>query len=77
MKIKLSATFEGRCDICKKRGVVFTAGDEETKKAVTICKDCSDEHGTESTENVIETYGHVDPSVFEEGVRVEKHPVAG
>ena len=42
MKIKHSATFEGKCDICKKNAIVFTAGDEDTKKVVTVCKKCAD-----------------------------------
>lgn len=77
VKIKLSATFEGKCDICKKKSSVFTAGDEETKRVVTICKDCAEKLGTEATSQVIEEYGHPDQSVFEEGVKVEKRPTAG
>ncbi len=77
MKIKLSATFEGKCDICKNKSVVFTAGDEDTKKAVTICKECANKLGEETTAQVIEEHGHKDKSVFEEGVKVEKSPTAG
>ena len=77
MKIKLSATFEGNCDVCGQKAVVFTAGDEETKRVVTVCKECADRLGSESTAQVIEEYGHEDQSVFAEGVKIEKHPVAG
>lgn len=72
MKIKLSATFEGECQICGKRAVVFTAGDKGTKKVVTICKDCSDELGSMPTADVIEKYGKVDEKAFEKGMRVER-----
>ena len=77
MKIKLSATFEGKCDICGKSSAVFTVGDEDTKRVVTICKDCSDKLGDMTTEQVIEKYGKEGKSSFEEGIRIEKHPVAG
>ena len=77
MKIKLSATFEGKCDICKKNKIVFTAGDEDTQKAVTICKDCADRLGSEKTSEVIVEYGRKEESAFEEGIKVEKHPTAG
>jgi transcription elongation factor Elf1 len=72
MKIKLSATFEGKCDICGKRTVVFTAGDEDTKKTVTICKECSDKLGSMHTSEVIEKYGKIDEKAFEEGIKIEK-----
>jgi transcription elongation factor Elf1 len=72
MKIKLSATFEGKCTICDKSGVVFTAGDEDTKKAVTICKECSKSLGDTPTAEVIEKYGKVDSEPFEGGkIRME------
>ena len=71
MKIKLSATFEGKCSICDKEAVVFTAGDEDTKKVVTICKECSQKLGDMKTEEVIEEYGTVDERNFEEGMKFE------
>jgi len=77
MKIKLSATFEGKCDICSKKAIVFTAGDEDTKKAVTICKECSDKLGSMHTSEVIEKYGKADEKAFEEGIKIEKKPQAG
>jgi len=72
VKIKLSATFEGKCDICGKDTIVFTAGDEETKKVVTICKEDADKLGTMPTSDVIEKYGKVDEKPFEAGMKVEK-----
>lgn len=77
MKIKLSATFEGKCSICGKNTVVFTAGDEDTHKAVTVCKECADKLGTESVEKVVEEYGKKDDEAFKEGLKVEKGTVAG
>ena len=72
MKIKLSATFEGKCTICKKKAIVFTAGDEDTRNVVTVCKECSERLGTESISQVIEEYGKKDDSAFEEGIKIEK-----
>ncbi|HKZ45464.1 MAG TPA: hypothetical protein VJ343_02050 [archaeon] len=77
MKIKLSATFEGKCSICGKDCVVFTAGDEDTKKAVTVCKGCSEKLGEMQTSEVIEKYGKVEESSFKQGLRVEKRAQAG
>jgi transcription elongation factor Elf1 len=77
MKIKLSATFEGKCDLCKKKGIVFTAGDEDTKRAVTICKGCSGKLGEMQTSEAIEKYGKVDEKAFENGVKMEKKGKAG
>ena len=76
MKIKLSATFEGKCDICGRETIVFTAGDEDTKKVVTICKEDSDKLGETPTSDVIEKYGHVDEKTFEPGIKVEKKATA-
>jgi hypothetical protein len=76
VKIKLSATFEGKCDICGKDTTVFTAGDEDTKKVVTICKEDADKLGSMQTSEVIEKYGHVDEKSFEEGIRFEKEGTA-
>jgi transcription elongation factor Elf1 len=77
MKIKLSATFEGKCDICGKETIVFTAGDEDTKKAVTICKECSDKLGDMQTFEVIEKYGKPEEKAFEGGIKIEKKDQAG
>ncbi|MBI1979094.1 MAG: hypothetical protein HYS62_03495 [Candidatus Aenigmarchaeota archaeon] len=77
MKIKLSATFDGKCSICKKESLVFTAGDEDTHKVVTVCRDCANRLGTEETSQVIEEYGKKDDVAFEEGIRIEKKRSAG
>lgn len=76
MKIKLSATFEGKCLICKKNTIVFTAGDEDTHKVVTICKECADKMGNTATSEVIEQYGEKDDTAFEEGIKFIKKTVA-
>ena len=73
MKIKLSATFEGRCSICGKKSIVFTAGDEDTHKAVSVCKSCAGNLGDKPTAEVIDEYGKKDDKAFEEGLRVEKN----
>jgi hypothetical protein len=73
MKIKVSAVFEGKCDICgkvKKR--VFSTGDEDSGRVVSICEDCSAKNPGMMTSDAIEKYGHEDKSSFEGGVRVEK-----
>ena len=64
MKIKLSATFEGKCMICRKDKIVFSAGDEDTKKVVTICEDCAKGIGDVPTSEVIEKHGKVDDKAF-------------
>jgi len=64
MKIKLSPTHEGKCMICGKEKIVFSAGDEDTKKIVTICKDCAKEIGDVSTSEVIEKHGQVNEEAF-------------
>ncbi len=64
MKIKLSATFEGKCMICGKDKTVFSAGDEDTKKVITICEDCTKGIGDVPTSKVIEKYGKVDDKAF-------------
>lgn len=76
MKIKLSATFEGKCMLCGKDSIVFTAGDEETKKAVTVCKECADRLGDTPLSDVIEEHGKVDTAPFEDGMKVENKNVA-
>jgi len=77
MKIKLSATFEGKCSICGKESTCFTAGDEDTKKTVTICKECSEKLGDMQTSEAIEKYGKVDKEAFKEGIKVKKRSEAG
>jgi transcription elongation factor Elf1 len=77
MKIKLSATFEGKCLVCGNKTIVFRAGDEDDKKVVTICKECADKMADKTTEEVIEEYGTTDDEAFTEGVKFERGNVAG
>jgi len=67
MKIKISATFEGKCMICGKEKIVFSAGDEDTKKVVTICEDCAKKIGDVPTSEVVKKYGKVDEQAFAGG----------
>jgi transcription elongation factor Elf1 len=72
MKIKISATFEGTCSICGEEAVVFTVGDEDTKKTVTVCEECSKSFGDKKTSEIIEEYGKVDKESFKQGIKFEK-----
>lgn len=72
MKLKLSATFEGKCSLCRSECMVFTLGDEETKKALTICKDCADKLGDMKMSEAIENFGKVDNESFRKGIRFER-----
>jgi transcription elongation factor Elf1 len=76
MRIKLSATFEGKCDICGKNKVVFSAGDEDTYKVVTVCESCARKHAKEKTSEIIEKFGHEDKTAFKEGIRIQKNSTA-
>jgi len=67
MKIKISATYEGNCMICGKEKIVFSAGDEDTNKVVTICEDCTKEIGDVPTSDVIEKYGKTHKDAFKPG----------
>lgn len=77
MKIKLSATYKGKCSICGKKTRVFTAGDEDTRRAVSVCKECADKLGNVPTAQVIEKYGKLDEDVFKDGLKIEKRTEAG
>jgi ribosome-binding protein aMBF1 (putative translation factor) len=72
VKIKLSATFEGKCDLCGKKTKVFSLGDEDSKKVVTICEDCCKKLGEMQASEAIEKYGKKDEKSFERGVKFEK-----
>jgi len=72
MKIKLSATFQGKCSICGSETVVFSAGDEETGKVVSVCKECADKFNGMQLSEAIEQYGKPDKEPFEKGVKVEQ-----
>ncbi len=72
MKIKISATYEGKCMVCGKEKVVFSAGDEDTGKVVTLCEDCAKKIGNVPTSDVIEDYGKVDKPAFKGGaIKIE------
>ncbi len=73
MKVKISATFVGKCMLCGKEAVVFTAGDEDTKKVVTICEGCSKSLGDMQTSDVVEKYGKVDDEPFKNGMKVQNN----
>jgi len=77
MKIKLSATYEGNCTICGKEKIVFTAGDEDTHKTVSVCQECSDKFGKKQTSEIIEEFGKDDKESFKDGMKIEKKPRAG
>ena len=68
MKIKISATFIGKCDICGKTKKVFKVGDEDTKKTLTICEDCAKRYAKESVEDMIKKFGKKDEESFKPGV---------
>ncbi len=72
MKIKISATFKGQCTICGKNAVVFSAGDEKSKKVVTICKKCSIRLGNISLDEAIKKFGKKNENAFKNGVKIEK-----
>ena len=68
MKIKISATFIGKCDICGKTTKVFKVGDEDTKMTLTICEECSKRYGKETIEDMIKKFGKKDKESFSPGI---------
>jgi hypothetical protein len=64
MKIKISATHEGKCSVCGCEAVVFTAGDEDTGKVVSVCEGCCKKLGDTHTSDVIEEYGETNKEAF-------------
>ncbi len=77
MKIKISATYEGKCSICKKTALVFSAGDEDTHKTASVCRDCSQKFPNKQISDLIEEYGKEDLDSFKEGMSVNKFGTAG
>ncbi len=72
MNIRISATYEGVCDICGKEKSVFTAGDEDSKKVVTLCKDCVNSLGDMKTSDVIEKHGKINEDIFKDsGMKIK------
>lgn len=77
MKIKFSAKFEAKCDLCKKKGTVFTVGDEDSKKIVTICEKCVSVGTITDPAELIEKYGKINEKAFRPGVRYLGKHIAG
>lgn len=77
MKVKFSPKFKHVCDICGKEGTVFTLGDEESKRAVTICESCINDGKITDPAELIERHGKVKEEPFKPGVRYERKSVAG
>jgi hypothetical protein len=72
MKIKISATFEGKCVRCNCDKTVFSAGDEDSKRVVTLCQDCANELGSTPTSEVIEKFGKCDGEAFKgSGIEIQ------
>ena len=69
MKIKISATFYGKCDICGEEGLVFKVGDEETKKVVVICEDCVKKYKDSKISDMINEFGKKDEESFYPGIK--------
>lgn len=76
MKVKFSPKFQHTCDICKKKSIVFTMGDEDSKRTVTICQKCVQTIGISDPAELIEKHGKVDEESFKSGVRYEKGGIA-
>jgi DNA-directed RNA polymerase subunit RPC12/RpoP len=69
VRIKISATFYGKCDICGKEGLVFKVGDEDTKKVVVICEECSKKYADNKISEIIEKFGRKDEESFSPGIK--------
>lgn len=65
MRLRPSLPFEGKCDVCGEVKLVYTIGNEDTKKIVTVCKDCTSKY---SDEEIFEKFGHEDEKAFESGI---------
>lgn len=77
MNIGYSATFEGKCDICKKKGDVITVGDSDSRMTVTICRACGNKMENEMSSDLIEKFGKKDDEFFKPGVRYDRKTAAG
>jgi protein-arginine kinase activator protein McsA len=69
VRIKISATFYGKCDICGKEGLVFKVGDEETKRVVIICEDCAKKYSSTKVSEIIDEFGRKDEESFYPGIK--------
>ena len=73
MRIKLSATFQGKCDLCGKEGKVFKVGDEDTKISLTICEECAKKYKDRKVSEMIKEFGKKDEEAFKDtGIKVFK-----
>jgi ribosome-binding protein aMBF1 (putative translation factor) len=70
MKIKISATFIGKCSVCGKTTKVFSAGDEDSGKVVNVCEDCARKFGETKTSEMIEEFGEENREAFGSGVKI-------
>ena len=69
MKIKISAMFEGTCDLCKREGKVFKVGNEDSKETLTICEDCVRKYKDRKVNEMIKEFGKKDEKSFERGLK--------
>ncbi|MDT7858455.1 MAG: hypothetical protein RQ930_00145 [Candidatus Aenigmarchaeota archaeon] len=69
MRIKISATFYDKCDICGKESLVFKVGDEDTKKIVVICEECSKKYANSRISEIIDKFGRKDEESFYPGIK--------
>lgn len=69
MRYKVSATFFGKCDICKREDLVFKVGEEESKTIVTICQKCVEVYKDNKISEMLEKFGKNDEESFERGIR--------
>jgi len=70
MKIKISATFIGKCSVCGKTTKVFSAGDEDSGKVVNVCEDCARKFDETKTSEMIEEFGEEDREALGSGVKI-------
>jgi len=69
VKVKISATFYGKCDICENEGIVFKVGDEDTKRVVIICEKCVEKYKNNKVSEIIEEFGKKDEESFYPGIK--------
>lgn len=69
MRYKVSTTFFGKCDICKREDLVFKVGEEESKTTVTICQKCVEVYKNNKISEMLEKFGKNDEESFERGIK--------
>lgn len=70
MRIKISATFFGKCEICGREEKVFKVGDEDTKKTLTLCEDCVKKFKDKKVGDMVEEFGKKDEKSFDKGFEI-------